>query len=126
MTNANPVKVINMSLGSTGPCTGSSGTLYREAFQAANDRGAVVVVAAGNSAGEPVDSPANCSGAIAVTGLQRVAVISCVLRAGETFKVWSLSEPEQGEGEIIRNRFRVYLNETASVAVTASARRGVS
>jgi len=72
VTNANPVKVINMSLGSTGPCTGSSGTLYREAFKAANDRGAVVVVAAGNSAGEPVDSPANCSGAVAVTGLRHV------------------------------------------------------
>ena len=37
--------------------------------------------------------------------LQRVAVISCVLRAGETFKVWSLSEPEQGEGEIIQRFF---------------------
>lgn len=37
--------------------------------------------------------------------LQRVAVISCVLRAGETFKVWSLSEPEQAEGEIIQRFF---------------------
>jgi hypothetical protein len=37
--------------------------------------------------------------------LQRVAVISCVLRARDSFKVWSLSEPEQGEGEIIQRFF---------------------
>lgn len=37
--------------------------------------------------------------------LQRVVTISCVLRAGETFKVWSLSEPDQGEGDIIQRFF---------------------
>lgn len=37
--------------------------------------------------------------------LQRIVAISCVLRAGETFKVWSLSEPEQGEAEIIQRFF---------------------
>ncbi|MBS1191648.1 MAG: propable PolB [Rhodocyclaceae bacterium] len=37
--------------------------------------------------------------------LQRVVTISCVLRAGDTFKVWSLSEPEQSEGEIIQRFF---------------------
>ncbi len=70
--NANPVKVINMSLGSSGPCSGAEGQLYRDAFAEANTRGAVVIVAAGNSAGEPVDSPANCTGAIAVSGLRHV------------------------------------------------------
>jgi 3'-5' exonuclease len=34
--------------------------------------------------------------------LQRVVVISCVLRTRDGFRVWSLSEPEQGEGEIIQ------------------------
>ena len=34
--------------------------------------------------------------------LQRVAVISCALRLGKDFRVWSLAEPEQGEGEIIQ------------------------
>ena len=34
--------------------------------------------------------------------LQRVAVISCVLRTSRDFKVWSLAEPEQGEAEIIQ------------------------
>jgi len=37
--------------------------------------------------------------------LQRIVTISCVLRAGEVFKVWSLSEPEHGEGEIIQRFF---------------------
>ncbi len=37
--------------------------------------------------------------------LQRVVTISCVLRYGETFKVWSLSETEHSEGEIIQRFF---------------------
>jgi predicted PolB exonuclease-like 3'-5' exonuclease len=37
--------------------------------------------------------------------LQRVVVISCALRAGKDFRVWSLAEPEQGEGEIIQRFF---------------------
>ncbi len=37
--------------------------------------------------------------------LQRVVVISCALRAGKDFHVWSLAEPEQGEGEIIQRFF---------------------
>lgn len=37
--------------------------------------------------------------------LQRIVTISCLLRAGETFKVWSLSEPEHSEGQIIQRFF---------------------
>lgn len=37
--------------------------------------------------------------------LQRVVTISCVLRTVDAFKVWSLSEPEQSEGEIIQRFF---------------------
>jgi predicted PolB exonuclease-like 3'-5' exonuclease len=37
--------------------------------------------------------------------LQRVVAISCVLRSGDALKVWSLSEPDQGEGEIIQRFF---------------------
>ncbi|MFO0124084.1 MAG: S8 family peptidase [Inhella sp.] len=70
--NANPAKVLNLSLGGSGDCTGSSGPLYTEAIAQATARNAVVVVAAGNSAGEPVDLPANCPGAIAVAGLRHI------------------------------------------------------
>mgnify|MGYP000846080902 FL=1 len=37
--------------------------------------------------------------------LQRVAVVSCALRVGKEFRVWSLAEPEQEEGEIIQRFF---------------------
>jgi predicted PolB exonuclease-like 3'-5' exonuclease len=37
--------------------------------------------------------------------LQRVVTISCVLRTSEGLKVWSLSEPDHGEGEIIQRFF---------------------
>jgi predicted PolB exonuclease-like 3'-5' exonuclease len=37
--------------------------------------------------------------------LQRVVVISCALRTADAFRVWSLAEPEQNEGEIIQRFF---------------------
>ncbi|MDR2450317.1 MAG: 3'-5' exonuclease [Candidatus Accumulibacter sp.] len=37
--------------------------------------------------------------------LQRVAIISCALRAGGDLRVWSLAEPEQGEAEIVQRFF---------------------
>ena len=37
--------------------------------------------------------------------LQRIAVISCVMRSDEGFKVWSLAEPKLNEAEIIRRFF---------------------
>ena len=37
--------------------------------------------------------------------LQRVAAISCVLREGENFKVWTLGEPDEDEGSIIQRFF---------------------
>jgi len=61
--NANPAKVINLSLGGSGAC----GSTTQNAINSARARGAVVVVAAGN---DNVDagtaSPANCSGVITV------------------------------------------------------------
>ena len=37
--------------------------------------------------------------------VQRVVAISCALREGEHFRVWSLGTPEDGEGELIRRFF---------------------
>jgi len=37
--------------------------------------------------------------------LQRVVVISCVLREDRGLRIWSLAEPESGEGEIIQRFF---------------------
>jgi serine protease len=64
--NPNPAWVINLSLGSADICLQS----YADAIADARAAGAVVVASAGNSAGEPVHSPANCPGVIAVAGLR--------------------------------------------------------
>jgi hypothetical protein len=45
--------------------------------------------------------------------LQRVAVISCALRAGKDLRVWSLAEPEQSEGR----------SSSASSTASRSSRR---
>ena len=61
--NANPAKVINLSLGGSGSCS----TTYQNAINAINATGATVVVAAGNSnANASTFQPANCNGVITV------------------------------------------------------------
>lgn len=61
--NANPAKVINMSLGGAGSC----GTTYQNAINAAVNRGTAVVVAAGNETQNAANSrPANCNNVITV------------------------------------------------------------
>jgi predicted PolB exonuclease-like 3'-5' exonuclease len=37
--------------------------------------------------------------------LQRIVVISCLLRAGKDLRIWSLAAPEQSEGEIVQRFF---------------------
>jgi serine protease len=64
--NPNPARIINLSLGSEGVgCDIAS----RDAVRDVTATGALVVVSAGNEGG-PVDSPANCAGAMAVLGLR--------------------------------------------------------
>lgn len=65
LSNPNPAKVINMSLGSKGACT----TAYSQAIAALNAAGVTVVVASGNE-GDVVGTPANCPGALAVSGVR--------------------------------------------------------
>jgi serine protease len=61
--NANPAKVINMSLGGSGSC----GTTYQAAIDSAVSRGATVVVAAGNSNQDASGfRPANCNNVVSV------------------------------------------------------------
>jgi len=66
--NANPARVLNLSLGGSGSCDSTS----QNAINSARSRGAVVVVAAGNSnANASGFSPANCSGVITVAATNR-------------------------------------------------------
>ena len=64
-TNPNPAKVINVSLGAVGPCLQTE----QAAIDAALATGAIVVVAAGNSANNALRfAPANCHGVLTVAG----------------------------------------------------------
>ena len=64
--NPNPARVLNLSLGGEGSCDA--------AYQSVVDRlaaaGVSVVAAAGNTAGGPVGTPANCAGVISVLALR--------------------------------------------------------
>ena len=64
--NANPAKVINMSLGGGSSCSAA----YQAAVDEIVARGVVIVAAAGNSAGGPVSEPASCRGAVGVLALR--------------------------------------------------------
>jgi serine protease len=66
--NANPARVINLSLGGSGAC---SATL-QSAVDSVIAAGTVVVAAAGNNAGDAGNfQPANCNGVIAVGATTR-------------------------------------------------------
>jgi serine protease len=64
--NAQPAKVLNLSLGATGACSAS----YQSVVNQVLAKGAVIVVAAGNSTGHAVGTPANCVGVLGVAGLR--------------------------------------------------------
>jgi len=66
--NANPAKVINMSLGGGGACD----TTTQNAINSARSRGTVVIVAAGNENQNASNSnPANCAGVVTVAATNR-------------------------------------------------------
>ena len=66
VSNPNPARVINLSLGSAGACTAA----YADVIGQLTAAGVVVVASAGNEEGLAVSTPANCSGVIAVAGLR--------------------------------------------------------
>lgn len=67
-TNANPAQVINMSLGGGGAC----GVTMQNAIDQARNLGTTLVVAAGNSNIDAINSsPANCSGVVTVAATNR-------------------------------------------------------
>ena len=66
-TNPNPASIVNMSLGGAGSCDQA----YQDVVAELNAVGVLVVASAGNDGG-PVESPANCAGALAVGGLRHV------------------------------------------------------
>ena len=66
--NANPAKVLSISLGGSGAC----GTTTQNAINSARSRGAAVIVAAGNSNANSANfTPANCSDVVTVAAVGR-------------------------------------------------------
>ena len=65
--NPTPARVLNLSLGGEGECSSA----YQAAVDEITARGVLVVVSAGND-GSEVDRPANCRGAVAVTGVRHL------------------------------------------------------
>jgi serine protease len=66
--NANPAKVVSISLGGSGAC----GTTSQNAINSARSRGASVIVAAGNSNANAANfTPANCTGVVTVAAVGR-------------------------------------------------------
>jgi len=66
--NPHPAEVLNLSFGGSGAC----GAVMQEALDGAAQRGATIVVAAGNSAQDSADvAPANCRNIIVVAGVTR-------------------------------------------------------
>jgi serine protease len=63
--NTHPARVLNVSLGSEGVCDSASA----DVISTLASEGVLVVVSAGNEGG-PVDSPANCPGAMGVAGIR--------------------------------------------------------
>jgi serine protease len=63
--NPNPARIINMSLGASGPCPQS----YSDIITDLSAKGVLVVVSAGNLGGT-VEAPANCQGVAAIGGLR--------------------------------------------------------
>ena len=79
--NANPAKVINMSLGGSGSC----GTTYQAAIDSAVSRGTTVVVAAGNSNQDASGfRPANCNSVVTVAASNPSGSLSYYSNYGAT------------------------------------------
>jgi serine protease len=82
--NANPAKVLNISLGGLGNC----GTTTQNAINSARSRGASVIVAAGNENANSANySPANCTGVVTVSAVGRNGGKASYSNFGSTVEV---------------------------------------
>jgi serine protease len=82
--NANPAKVLSISLGGGGSCDATT----QNAINSARSRGASVIVAAGNSNANAANfSPANCSGVVTVAATGRNGGKASYSNFGSTVEV---------------------------------------
>lgn len=92
--NSHPAKVINVSIGSEGDCS----ITFQQAISAAHSAGSVIVVATGNQGKTSIDSPANCTGVIAVTAHTRLGDSADYANIGPGTHI---SAPGGGFGSVI-------------------------
>ncbi len=84
--NANPAKVINISLGGSGQCV--AGSTFQLAINDAVNAGAVVVAAAGNSNADALNfSPASCANVITVAATGRTGNRAYYSNYGSTVEI---------------------------------------
>ncbi|MCL5060917.1 MAG: S8 family serine peptidase [Candidatus Thermoplasmatota archaeon] len=80
VTNPNPAKVINLSLGGQGACP----TQIQAAIDDARKKGAVVVAAVGNAGAVGSQQPANCNGVIRVAAVDSKGGLASYSNRGES------------------------------------------
>ena len=96
--NANPAKVISLSLGGYAP-TGCSST-YQTAINAITAAGATVVVAAGNNNDEvSLYQPANCNGVISVAATDRNGNMAYYSNHGSSVKISAPGGAQSGPND---------------------------
>jgi serine protease len=98
--NANPAKVINMSLGWGGSCS----TTLQSAINSARSLGASVIAGAGNFNSDALDfQPANCVGVVAVASVNRAGAKSSFSNFGTVIELAAPGgdEPAAESNEIL-------------------------
>jgi serine protease len=94
--NANPAKVLNMSLGGYGACDPAMQSTINEVTAA----GTVVVVAAGNSRGDVANfTPAGCNGVVSVAALNREGGPAYYTNSGQSVKIAAPGGQQFAEGD---------------------------
>lgn len=105
--NANPAKVLNMSLGGSGACD----SIYQSAITDAINAGATIVVAAGNSNTNVSNArPANCNGVISVAALNRAGGRASYSNYGSLIKIAAPGGDGAGDTNLSANMILSTLN----------------
>ncbi len=93
--NANPARVLNLSLGGSGACS----TTWQNGINDAVNAGAVVVVAAGNSNADAANySPASCAGVITVAATGKAGNRASYSNFGTAVEIAAPGGDSQADG----------------------------